>query len=192
MADDIDESIRELELRLSSLRETREALLRIEVLPKAAMKEGQSDVVVGTTASALFYTTEPFLHRMLTLENEMRLSQDTQELYSKAEEQNDTDWLEVTDQLQRRLLQEQGGVNEEDLESALLFFRSATYTYPSLAAIPIYRRFQRARSGRLAPGDLVPDVTSLLTLEGSHTTLLNTLASFGQDMPVMICTGSIS
>lgn len=183
MADDINMSMRLLEQRLASLRGEREALMRIKLPPA-----DDGDLEESTP----FYNQESFLHRMLTLENEMRLSEATQELYREAEKSDDTDWLEVTDQLQRRLLKEQGEVREEELESALIAFRSAIYTYPALAEIPIYRRFQRARAGYLTTGDLFPDVTSLLTPEGSPTSLLSTFSSFGKDMPVMICTGSIS
>lgn len=105
--------------------------------------------------------------------------------------------MEVTDELQRRLICE-AGVPAERQAAALRAMRAATYTFPALASIPLYRRFQRARAGELAPGDAAPDVR-LLTASGAATTLLAGTAAWraGSDgiaapLPMLLCAGSLS
>ena len=137
---------------------------------------------------------------MLVAENDARLSPETQALYAAAEAEDadpEHGWMEVTDELQRRLLRE-AGVPPEREAAALRALRAATYTYPALASIPLYRRFQRARAGDLAPGDAVPDVR-LLTAHGVATTLLAGAAAcrVGRDgiaapLPLLVCAGSVS
>ena len=141
--------------------------------------------------------SEPFLRQLLRAENAARLSPETQAAYAAAEARDDTDWMEVTDALQRRLLRD-AGVPPEREAAALRALRAATYTYPALAAIPLYRRFQRARAGELSPGDAAPDVR-LLTPSGAATTLLAGAAAcrVGADgiaapLPLLLCAGSVS
>jgi hypothetical protein len=143
---------------------------------------------------------EAWLRELLTAENAARLSADTQAAYAAAEAA-DADpahgWMEVTDALQRRLLR-QRGVPPEREAAALRALRAATHTFPALAAIPLYRRFQRARAGALAPGDAPPDVP-LLAADGSRTTLLSGVAAArapadgrATPLPLLICAGSVS
>jgi hypothetical protein len=133
-------------------------------------------------------------------ENAARLSPETQAAYEAAEAA-DADpgygWMEVTDALQRSLLR-QRGVPPEREAAALRALRAATYTFPALAAIPLYRRFQRARAGNLAPGDAPPDVP-LLDACGSRTTLLAATAAArapadgrAAPLPLLLCAGSVS
>lgn len=46
---------------------------------------------------------EEILEKMLAREQELRMSQETQAKYREAEERSDTDWIEVTVQLQRQV-----------------------------------------------------------------------------------------
>jgi hypothetical protein len=143
---------------------------------------------------------EAWLRELLIAENAARLSPETQAAYAAAEAA-DADpgygWMEVTDALQRRLLRARG-VPPEREAAALRALRAATYSFPALAAIPLYRRFQRARPGVLAPGDVPPDVP-LLASDGSRTTLLAGVAACrvpadGRQapLPLLLCAGSVS
>ena len=105
--------------------------------------------------------------------------------------------MEVTDELQRRLICE-ASVPAERQAAALRAMRAATYTFPALASISLYRRFQRARAVDLAPGDAAPDVR-LLTANGAATTLLAGTAAWrassddiAAPLPMLLCAGSLS
>ena len=93
------------------------------------------------------------------------MSPDIQEKYRIAEESDTEDWLDVTDQLQRDILKE-NLVGDADIEGALVALRTATYVYPQLATIPVYRKYQRAREGDLQEGCQAPQVSSLLSING--------------------------
>lgn len=175
---------------------------------------------------------EATLREMLVRENALRLAPDTQRAYESAEggtvgvdnkAEGDNvgaergrfeDWLEVTDDLQRRVVREflhRGAqVNndfERDDESTsvgdggaarkeqllLRAFRSATAWYPSLRSIPLYVRFNRARAGRLAPGDNLPDAAMLRLSDGFPAGLLSLLdtTAHGTGKTLLIA-GSIS
>ncbi len=145
-----------------------------------------------------FWSTEAFLRDLLEKENAARLSAETQAAYAAAEAgaSDKQDWMAVTDALQRRLLRA-AGVPPLQEAAALRCFRAATHTYPALASIPIYRRFQRARAGNLSAGDAAPDVP-MLTLTGERTTLLTgtraarTVAGAAALLPMIIAAGSLS
>jgi predicted mannosyl-3-phosphoglycerate phosphatase (HAD superfamily) len=136
------------------------------------------------------YTTEAFLADILRAEEAARHAPETQAAFAAAEQRDDSDWLAVADALQRRLLRDAGvpPLHEAD---ALRHLRAATYTYPALAAIPVYRRMQRARAGTLIVGDAPPDVP-LLTMDGERTSLLEAASTLGQRKPVLLVAGSIS
>ena len=136
----------------------------------------------------------------MVAENAARLSEETQAAYAAAEanaSDEAADWMEVTDALQRRLLRA-AGVPPEREAAALRALRAATYTYPALASIPLYRRYQRARSGDLSVGDAPPNVP-LLTAGGAATTLLEAAASArvprdgrAAPLPLLLAAGSVS
>lgn len=52
---------------------------------------------------------EEILGKMLAMEQELRMSKETQDKYREAEERSDTDWIEVTVQLQRQVRWRRGG-----------------------------------------------------------------------------------
>jgi hypothetical protein len=147
-----------------------------------------------------YWATEPFLRGLLLSENRARLSAEVQARYASAEAGADdsVSWMEVTDALQRTLLRD-AGVQPADEAAALRALRAAPHTFPALASIPLYHRFQRARAGTLAPGDAAPDV-QLLTLEGDATTLLTATRAMRRVgrvgastlLPLIVCAGSIS
>lgn len=143
---------------------------------------------------------EAFLRAALEAENAARLSPETQAAYAAAEAREDTDWMEVTDALQRRVLRDIMLVPLHHEAAALRALRAATHTFPSLASIPLYVRHQRARAGCLAPGDAAPDVP-LLHADGRATTLHAALAALRAPadaqasrgpLPVLLMAGSVS
>ena len=138
------------------------------------------------------YTTEAFLRAVLVAEEAARFAADTQAAFAAAEDSLDTDWLEVADALQRRLLRS-AGVPPSHEAQALRHLRAATYTHPALAAIPVYRRRQRARPGILAPGDVARDV-QVLSMDGVpsrlHAAALQ--LSNGGTRPLLLVSGSLT
>jgi len=128
---------------------------------------------------------------MLEIENDRRMSPETQERYRIAEDTEIEDWLQVTDELQRSILKE-NSVDDADIEDAIVAFRTATYVYPSLATIPVYRRYQRARQGDLQIGNPAPQVSSLLSLDGKRSSLLSLCNDDSSHTPTLVCAGSVS
>jgi hypothetical protein len=135
---------------------------------------------------ALMFTEEQFAD-LLRKEHELRTSSATQQAYTEAERSVDTDWMEVTDGLQRRVLRD-AGVHEQQLEEALSDFRAAPYHYPNLKQIPIYHKFQRSRQGPLNEGDPVPENLNLVDLSSGGIANFTALASGPR--PIVILAGS--
>jgi len=150
------------------------------------------DEILKKFTNEPFYRSKKFLRKILEMENDRRMSSEIQEQYRIAEESESKDWLEVTDQLQRNVLKE-NLVSDTDIEDALLAMRTATYVYPELAAIPVYRKYQRAREGDLQVGAPAPQVSSLLSIDGRIVSLINN-DDYGNNsaLPTLICAGSIS
>ena len=132
-----------------------------------------------------------WLRSLLEEENEMRVSAKQQALYAAAEASDDPEagWMEETEAMQRRLLRGRGVPPVMEAQ-ALRALWAAPYTFPKLAAIPLYHRFQRARPGSLSVGDAAPDV-ALLSLDGGATSLVAALRQLAP-LPVLLCAGSVS
>eukprot|EP00243_Klebsormidium_subtile_P011624 TRINITY_DN6681_c0_g3_i1.p1 TRINITY_DN6681_c0_g3~~TRINITY_DN6681_c0_g3_i1.p1 ORF type:complete len:222 (-),score=28.48 TRINITY_DN6681_c0_g3_i1:32-697(-) len=129
------------------------------------------------------------LKAMLRREHELRRSPATQEKYAKAEEREDTDWMDVTIELQKEVVREFG--MEENMDSALLQLRTAARTYPNdpdFREIPLYVKYQRSRAGHLKPGDAVPDVM-LMKLDGALQRLKDLAAG---TRPLVLLAGSMT
>jgi len=153
-----------------ALKHAQEALAAAE--RRLAAARGASAALARAAPVALPpWTQQSWLAELLTAEQAARTSAEMQARYRAAEASGDPQhgWLEETDALQRRLLRARG-VSALDEAAALRAVRAASYTFPELASIPLYRRFQRARRGTLAPGDAAPDVP-LLSLDGATSTL---------------------
>ena len=150
---------------------------------------------------------------MLTRENALRLAPETQRAYEKAEAgslrvtdevlgDDDAfarckDWLEVTDELQRRVVREfasRGDFGDAEPgfreERALRALRSATNWYPSLRCIPLYVRFNRARTGALQVDSVLPN-PHVLGLDGVPFELRSMLATRGKRRTLLVA-GSVS
>lgn len=103
---------------------------------------------------------------VLSREDELRLSPETQVAYSAAEEHTSSiDWLEVTEGLQRKVLLE-AGVSSGQMAAALAAMRSAPYRHPALKPLCIYHRHQRAYEGPPV-GSIVPELQLALPQQPS-------------------------
>ena len=111
---------------------------------------------------------------MLIRENELRLSEEYQKRYQEAERTSSSSWLDVTDQLQREIIRE--FQLDDEMEDALLCLRCATQIHPDLKDIPLYVRYNRARSGDLNIGNSTPNVP-VVQLDGKESQLFDGLKS---------------
>ncbi len=119
-------------------------------------------------------------------ETELRLCEETQAAFGAAEASGDSDWMEVTVGLQRRVLREFGCVDDE---AGLAALRAAAQRHPDAAP---QVRFNRARPGALSAGDAAPDVPLYDAHTREHTTLHAALLAEGPAELVCIAAGSYS
>ena len=122
---------------------------------------------------------------MLIRENELRLSAEYQQRYAEAENSSSSSWLDVTDQLQRQVIEE--FQLDEEMEQALFSLRCATQIYPDLKDIPLYVQHNRARNGDLQEGQLAPNVP-IVQMNGEEGQLFDGLNS----RPTVLISGSYS
>jgi hypothetical protein len=111
--------------------------------------------------------------------------------YHAAEASGHSSWLEVTDVLQRRVLQVHS-VPPERMAAALFVLRAAAQLFPhdeDVQSIPLYVRHNRAEQGSLRAGDLIPLVTLHPPKPGTTTTL--PVACAGQQ-PTLLVAGSFT
>ena len=101
------------------------------------------------------------LKALLRDEEAARLSEVTQAAYAVAEAAgSESDWLEVTSELQESVL-EAAGVAPEQMGPALWLLRSAAQLWPEdveLQKISCWVRHNRAAAGTLCVGDAPPDL----------------------------------
>jgi hypothetical protein len=113
----------------------------------------------------------------------------------KAEESVNSEWMDVIEQLQRRIILDYnaalsdgsncgGTISVNDL-------RRAALRHPEVA---FWVKYNRARSGMLRVGEVAPDVLLLHAVDGRETTLLATTksASAVASKPVVVVAGSLS
>jgi len=134
------------------------------------------------------YLGVDILKAMLIREHELRTSIETQKIYSEAEKSEATDWMEVTDQLQRRVIKEFG---IEDEELGLYSLRTAAIAYPDVQdfkEIPLYVKYNRAKNGFLKCGDEAPNV-NIVKMDQSCGSLLD-YSNIGR--PLVVIAGSYS
>ena len=121
-----------------------------------------------------------------------RTSDAVQAEYAAAERDgSQTDWLAVTDALQRRLLAE-AGVASDQMAAALHALRTAADAHPDEPAfreLP-HVRFNRAEAGALKAGDAAPDVP-LHPLDGGLAEA-TTLGAVCAGKPTVVVAGSLS
>jgi hypothetical protein len=136
--------------------------------------------------------TKDLLKDMLRRENELRLSEETQRKYQEAERKSETDWMEVTIELQRQVVREFG---IKDIERGVHAIQSAYSRYGSTDKdffdIPLYVRHNRARQGDLVEGEPAANTTKLFHMdEPSKTSNLFDFAKPGA--PLVVLAGSYS
>jgi len=131
------------------------------------------------------------MKRILIREDILRASNEIQEEYSM---RDDLAWFrDVTENLQRRALQEEG-VAPSDVAEALITLHNARRVYQSdseMNQLTVYQRLDRSRAGDLSEGEMCPDA-ALATLSGEPTSLLAYIATLPTDMPLFIFAGSAS
>ena len=143
----LDDVNRRIEAKLREIAATRE-----RKLPglRSGMAAPGSEGTASTRSSSSLRFDWPVL---LQAENEYRLSEEYQELFRLAEERADTDWLEVAEQLQRRVLREAGGKGSEQ---ELLALRVAALDEANhTLVVPLYIKYNRAQDGALPVGGRV-------------------------------------
>lgn len=131
------------------------------------------------------------LVEVLRREERMRLSEETQAAYARAEASG-TDWLAVTQRLQQRLLSE-AGVEPSRMAAGLHVLRSASSyfgkaTLAAHGALPLYVRHNRSDAGQLREGDALPAGLTLHTLDGAAVDARSVLG--GQSVPTLLLAGS--
>jgi len=137
------------------------------------------------------------LKKMLQRENEIRLSDEIQMQYEEMDMMDDEKYVEITDQVQKKVLNEFGFEgNEKEREC----YRTALEMYPQqkeeLKQLVFYYKYNRSRDGELKVGDTVPLSSVVVTCLAGHTEY--PLSSFftptdgSTALPVVICAGSIT
>lgn len=117
----------------------------------------------GSSAQLLAKVQKPhlsveLLKRMVLRENELRLSPHWQLKFQFAETCCDTDWLECVAELQLQVAREFG---IPDVVAGAHELRIARYIHPDerfFREVPLYVKYNRARSGPLKVGDEVESV----------------------------------
>jgi len=130
---------------------------------------------------------------MLKRENEIRLSEHTQALYANAETQANTDWMDITEELQRTVVKEFGFDKDENaINNAVHTLRCAQVLFaydPEITQLALYIKYNRARSGDLEPGSIAPN----LTLMNPHTSQFVQLLDFAKEFrPLVLISGSVT
>jgi len=133
------------------------------------------------------------LKRAMRAEEAARLSKATQQAYARAELQEGSSWLEVTDALQRRVLT-RAGVPSARMTAALFLLRTATQLFPDdaeLCRIPLQVRLNRATDGRLREGDALIDIPLHRLQDGASTSVVR-LSEACANLPTLLIAGSFT
>jgi len=128
------------------------------------------------------------LKKMVLRENELRLSPQWQLKFQSAELRHNTDWLECVAALQLQVAREFG---LSDVVAGAHALRTARYIHPDerlFHEVPIYVKYNRARSGSLRVGDEVESVP-VVRLGGEVVSLWD---MGGDEEPLVIIGGSHS
>lgn len=134
--------------------------------------------------------------KMLTRENELRLSEDVQQKMEKAESSGHSEWMDVATEVQRQVLCE-FGVSKQNLHAGLMALRSAALRHPEIA---LYVKYNRARQGELRVGCPAPDVKVVPVRESDGSDLMSSakiessslLQYERQGRPLVVVAGSYS
>lgn len=143
---------------------------------------------------ALEEQKEDMLIRMLRREAELRVSPEVQDAMEKAEMSVDSEWMDVIDKLQKRIIVECQASGKDGRVSAICVndLRQAAQRYPDIA---FWVKYNRAREGTLRVGDAAPDVPLRLAESCQETTLLAAMKKGMDDSypkPCVVVAGSLS
>jgi hypothetical protein len=134
--------------------------------------------------------TKELLKNMLRRENELRLSEETQKKYMEAEKKSETDWMEVTIELQRQVVREFG---IKDIDRGVHAIQSAFSRYghedKDFFEIPLYVRLNRARQGDLNEGEPAHDIPKLFHVDNPSKTC-NLFDFMNPGRPLVVIAGS--
>lgn len=133
---------------------------------------------------------------MLELENDLRLSEEWQNKYAVVRNSTVIDWMDLTIDLQRsviqRFLPDNMKHNENAIQFGLNVLRSVQTLFKDdeeLMNIPLYIKYNRARRGILKKGDSYVDVPLIDFKSNQHITLSNL---FNDKLATLIIAGSWS
>jgi len=131
------------------------------------------------------------LKDLLMKEEQMRLSEQTQQLLSSIEDRTDIDWMDVIAELQTKLIKEAIGddATDNEIQHGLSILRSAHQLYSNddeFHNLSLYIRHNRARQGNLNIGDQAIDI-QLLNMNGQFVSLLSYIHP---NRPLLIIAGS--
>ncbi|CAM4837810.1 unnamed protein product [Rotaria magnacalcarata] len=131
------------------------------------------------------------LKYLLIQEEQIRLSQETQQLLANIEDRKDIDWMDIVTDLQTELIKKAIGedATQDEIQYGLHIFRSAHQLYgrdPEFHNLSLYVRHNRAKQGNLKLGDQAVDVR-LLNTNGEFVSLLS---HCHPNRPLLILAGS--
>jgi len=146
---------------------------------------------------------------MLTLFRRTFSLQRYQAACAAVETSETTDWMEVTAEMQTKLIEghlvahaadlmADAVFREQSIEVGLHMLRNAANIFPGnplLETIPLYRRHNRAKKGNMSVGDKAVDVVLARGSSGSDAAefeFTSLLAQAAPDRPLVVMAGSIS
>ncbi|CAF1087003.1 unnamed protein product [Adineta steineri] len=135
------------------------------------------------------------LKHLLIKEEQLRLSQQTQQLLSSIQDRTDIDWMNIIDQLQTQLIKQTIGqhATESEIQHGLNILRSAHELYSNdeeFHNLSLYVRHNRARQGHFRVGDEAIDI-ELLNLNNEFVSLFSYSHSHcHSNKPLLIISGS--
>lgn len=133
--------------------------------------------------------------KLLHREVELRKAAETQEAMQRAEESVESEWMNVVEDLQYRIVREfREGEEEASVEFADITvrdLREAALRHPEVA---FWVKYNRARRGNLKVGDAAPDVPLRRAIDGGETSLLAQPTAEGGATPsrTVVVAGSLS
>ena len=114
-----------------------------------------------------------FSFKLLRREVELRKSEETQEAMQQAEESVESEWMNVVEDVQHRIIREyrqECDSSDATLPSITVHdLRQAALRHPEIA---FWVKYNRARRGDLKVGDVAPDVPLCRAVDGESTSLL--------------------
>eukprot|EP01124_Arcella_intermedia_P018639 TRINITY_DN2571_c0_g1_i2.p2 TRINITY_DN2571_c0_g1~~TRINITY_DN2571_c0_g1_i2.p2 ORF type:complete len:255 (-),score=91.80 TRINITY_DN2571_c0_g1_i2:520-1284(-) len=163
---------------------------------KLGEKEGERCVEGGCVSCEVVkveWIGKEMLMEMLKRENAKRLLPETQRLYEEAERRVDTNWMKVTERLQREVVREFGVTDPLRIEEALYAMRTAHLVYPKdprFREVSLWVKYNKTARGDLRAHQKYPDVDFLHLHEMGTRASLSGFCLGGERRPVVLVAGS--